>query len=311
MVQVLCCSRSSIVKGACGIGLGFSCQDLLSRVEAPDDSNANEESHKMLEERLLGRIVRTFFMILHPVAASSANNLETLCAHFPASADDIDTSITSELLDYDCDYLEDDIWGIAGLVIGLGSSIGAMYRAGAYDAVLKVKDLIISWIPRMSSSVQSYGSSSERSEMLLSVGSCLALPLVVASCQRVEMMDGNELDHLVNGYMELISDLLSVNKTGAFHKSLLMASTAGAGSLLSCILSEGLHFIEVERVKCLLELFRKCYSSPYPPIVHLGGMLGIVNAFGAAAGNLVDFHSFNSSVQTGYDQKVVVLFCFM
>ncbi|PPS18896.1 hypothetical protein GOBAR_AA01700 [Gossypium barbadense] len=303
LLEVLCCSRSSIVKGACGIGLGFSCQDLLSRVETPDDSNANGESHKMLEERLLGRIVRTFSMILHPVAASSANNLETLCAHFPASTDDIDTSITSDLLDDDCDYLEDDIWGIAGLVIGLGSSIGAIYRAGVYDAVLTVKDLIISWIPPMSSSVQSYGSSSERSEMLLSVGSCLALPLVVAFCQRVEMMDGNELDHLVNGYMELISDLLSVHKTGAFHKSLLMASTAGAGSLLSCILSEGLHFIEVERVKCLLELFRKCYSSPYPPIVHLGGMLGIVNAFGAGAGNLVDFHPFNSSVQTGYDQK--------
>ncbi|XP_012483835.1 protein RST1 [Gossypium raimondii] len=303
LLEVLCCSRSSIVKGACGIGLGFSCQDLLSRVETPDDSNANGESHKMLEERLLGRIVRTFSMILHPVAASSANNLETLCAHFPASTDDIDTSITSDLLDDDCDYLEDDIWGIAGLVIGLGSSIGAIYRAGVYDAVLTVKDLIISWIPPMSSSVQSYGSSSERSEMLLSVGSCLALPLVVAFCQRVEMMDGNELDHLVNGYMELISDLLSVHKTGAFHKSLLMASTAGAGSLLSCILSEGLHLIEVERVKCLLELFRKCYSSPYPPIVHLGGMLGIVNAFGAGAGNLVDFHPFNSSVQTGYDQK--------
>ncbi|KAK8604218.1 hypothetical protein V6N13_099167 [Hibiscus sabdariffa] len=82
-----------------------------------------------------------------------------------------------------------------------------------------------------------------------------------------------------------------------------MASTAGAGSLLSCILSEGLHFIEVERVKCLLELFRKCYSSPYPPIAHLGGMLGIVNAFGAGAGNLVDFHPYNPSVHAGYDQK--------
>ncbi|KAK8631468.1 hypothetical protein V6N13_028254 [Hibiscus sabdariffa] len=303
LLEVLCCSKSSIVKGACGIGLGFSCQDLLSRVEAPDDSNANEENHKMLEERLLGRIVRTLSLMLHPVADSSANTLESLCAHFPTGTDDIDTSITSELLDDDSNGLDDDIWGIAGLVIGLGSSIGAMYRAGAYDAALKVKELIISWIPHMSSSVQTVDSSNERSEILLSVGSCLALPHVVAFCQRVEMVDGNELDHLINGYVELISDLLSVNKSGSFHKSLLMASTAGAGSLLSCILSEGLHFIEVEHVKCLLELFRKCYSSPYPPIVHLGGMLGIVNALGAGAGNLVDFHPFNPSVHAGYDQK--------
>ncbi|XP_039008484.1 protein RST1 isoform X2 [Hibiscus syriacus] len=303
LLEVLCCSKSSIVKGACGIGLGFSCQDLLSRVEAPDDSNANEENHRMLEERLLGRIVRTLSLMLHPVAASSANTLESLRANFSAGTDDIDASITSELLDDDSNDLDDDIWGIAGLVIGLGSSIGAMYRAGAYDAVLKVKDLIISWIPHMSSSVQTFDSSNERSEILLSVGSCLALPLVVAFCQRLEMVDGNELDHLINGYVDLISDLLSVNKSGAFHKSLLMASTAGAGSLLSCILSEGLHFVDVERVKCLLELFRNCYSRPYPPIVHFGGMLGIVNAFGAGAGNLVDFHPFNPSVHTGYDQK--------
>ncbi|XWS44143.1 hypothetical protein CRYUN_Cryun15aG0019200 [Craigia yunnanensis] len=303
LLEVLCCSKSSLVKGACGIGLGFSCQDLLSRVEATDDSNANEENPKMQEERLLGRIVRTLSLMLCPVADSSAYTLERLCAHFPASRDDIVTSITSELLDDNCDDLEDDIWGISGLVIGLGSSIGAIFRAGAYDAVLKVKDLIISWIPHMNSSVQDFGSSNERSEILLSVGSCLALPLVVAFCQKVEMVDGNELDHLVNGYMELISELLSVNKSGTFHKSLVMASTAGAGSLLACILSEGVHVIEVERVKCLLELFRKCYSSPYPPIIHLGGMFGVVNAFGAGAGNLVDFHPLNSSVHTGYDQK--------
>ncbi|XP_021298973.1 protein RST1 isoform X2 [Herrania umbratica] len=303
LLEVLCCSKSPLVKGACGIGLGFSCQDLLSRVEATDDSTANEENHKMQEERLLGRIVRTLSLILCPAADSSANSLESLCAHFPASTDDIYTSVISDLLYDNCDDLEDDIWGIAGLVIGLGSSIGAIFRRGAYDAVLKIKDLIISWIPHMNSLVQNFDSSGERSGILLSVGSCLALPLVVAFCQRVEMVDGNELDHLVNGYMELISELLSVNKSDTFHKSLLMASTTGAGSLLACILNEGVHVIEVERVNCLLELLRKCYSSPYPPIIHLGGMLGVVNALGAGAGNLFHFHPLNSLVHSGYDQK--------
>lgn len=257
-------SRSSLVKGACGIGLGFSCEDLLSRVDATDDSDGNEEHPKMQEARLLGRIVRTLSLTLCPVADFSATTLDSICTHFPASRDDIDTSVTSELLDDHCDDLEDDIWGISGLVIGLGSTIGAIFRAGAYDAVRTVKDLIISWIPHMNSTVQNLGSSSERSAILLSVGSCLALPLVVAFCQRMEMVDGNELDNLINGYIELISELLSVNISGTFHKSLLVASTAGAGNLLACILSEGVHFIEVERVKCLLELFRKCYSSPYP-----------------------------------------------
>ncbi|XP_021891964.1 protein RST1 isoform X2 [Carica papaya] len=66
-----------------------------------------------------------------------------------------------------------------------------------------------------------------------------------------------------------------------------MASCVGAGSLLACILNEGVHSIEVEQVEHLLELFRKCYSNPFPSIVHLGGILGVVNALGAGAGNLI------------------------
>ena len=91
-------------------------------------------------------------------------------------------------------------------------------------------------------------------------------------------MDDNELDHLLNGYMELISELVSVKKSGSYHQSLLMASCIGAGSLLACILNEGVHLIVVECVKALLELFRKCNSDPYPPLIHLGGMLRVVNA---------------------------------
>ena len=112
----------------------------------------------------------------------------------------------------------------------------------------------------------------------MSVGSCLALPIVMAFCHRVELMDDIELDHLLNGYVELISQLVSIRKSGSFHQSLLMASCIGAGSLLACILNEGVHLIVVECVKGLLELFRKCNSDPYPPLIRMGGMLGVVNA---------------------------------
>ena len=124
----------------------------------------------------------------------------------------------------------------------------------------------------------------------MSVGSCLALPIVVTFCQRVELMDDNELDHLLNGYMELISELVSVKKSGSFHQSLLMASCIGAGGLLACILNEGVHSIEVECVKGLLELFRKYYSNSYPPLIHLDGVFE-VNDIGAAAGLLVHINS--------------------
>ncbi|XP_022750556.1 protein RST1 isoform X8 [Durio zibethinus] len=69
LLEVLCCSKSCLVKGACGIGLGFSCQDLLSRVEATDDSNANEENPKMQEERLLGGM----FGVVNALGAGAGN----------------------------------------------------------------------------------------------------------------------------------------------------------------------------------------------------------------------------------------------
>ncbi|XP_062010189.1 protein RST1 isoform X1 [Rosa rugosa] len=302
LVEVMCNSKSTLVKGACGVGLGFSCQDLLTRADAADYSSTEKDSDKMSERDLLGVIVKALLRMISDITQVAPDILESLSAYFPPSRDDIDTNITAELSNKNCDNSLEDIWGIAGLVLGLASSVGAMYRAGAHDAIFKLKDVMVSWVPHMNRLVQGSGSYSGGSEIVLSVGSCLAVPILVAFCQRVELMDETEVNHLVNGYRELISELLSVKKSGTFYHSLLMASCIGAGSLLACILNEGVHAIEVERVKDLLELFKKCYSSPYPPLVHFGGMLGVVNAMGAGAGILLDRPPL-TSVQAPFEQK--------
>lgn len=303
--QVACGSKNSLVKGACGIGLGFSCQDILTRFESVNDSDTGQETFKMQEVDLLGKIVRTLSEMICQLTQSSSELLETLSSYFPLSIYDADRCKTSELSYENSNDLEEDIWGVAGLILGLGSSVNAIYRAGANEAVLKIKDLIISWIPHVNPSYQNSSFHDERSDMVLSVGSCLALPMVVAFCQRVELVNDTELDYIVGGYMELISELVSLKKTGAFHESLLMASCTGLGSLLACILNEGVHPLEVECVKGLLELFRKSYSSPYPPLIHFGGMLGVVNALGAGAGTLVHSYPSMISLQTGHEQKVI------
>lgn len=286
--------------------MGFSCQELLTWVAAADGTNLDKETYKIEEMELLGRTVKALSMMIFQLAPSSSKFLEGLSAHFPVGTCDVKMNITSELSDENADDLEDDIWGVAGLVIGLASSISVIYRAGKHDAVLKIKDLIVSWIPHVNSLVENYGSGCERSEIVLSVGSSLALPIIVAFCRGVELMDDKELDHLVHSYRELISELLSVNKSGNFHKSLLMASCVGGGSLLACLLNEGAYSLNVDHVNSFLELFRKCYSNPYPAIVHLGGMLGVVNALGAGAGYLIHANPLNSFIGAGYAQKVVM-----
>lgn len=284
--------------------MGFSCQDLLTRVEASDESNLEKETHKIQEVEILGRIVRVLSQMMCKLSPSLFDLLESISVYFPLATDDTDPYLTAESLDENCNGLEEDIWGIAGLVLGLGSSIGAIYRSGAHDVVHKIKAFIISWISNSNPLVQnSFGS--EALDIVFSVGCCLALPSVVAFCQRVELINDTELDHLVSGLKELISEVLSVKKSCAFRQSLLMASCVGAGSLLACISNEGVHSLEVELVKDLLALFRECYSNPHPPLIPLGGMLGVVNALGAGAGTVV--HNYPSTtLQIAYGQMVII-----
>lgn len=285
--------------------MGFICQDLLTWVEAADGLNFDSETFKMQEIELLGKIIRSLSTIICQFTESSPETLRSLSGYFPKGAYATDTNINLEFLD-EHDLLEQDVWGLAGLVLGLGSSIFAAYRAGEIDVVIKIKDLIVSWVPYVNPSIQRLGSCNERPEMLLSIGACLALPFVVAFCHRVELVDNGELDYLLHGYRELISVLVSVKKSGVFHESFLVASCASAGTLLGCILNEGVHFVEVKLVVGLLELFRKCYSISNPPVVHFGGMLGVVSSLAADLGILFRSHPLTSSGHTGDRQKVAL-----
>ncbi|KAE9585989.1 hypothetical protein Lalb_Chr24g0397171 [Lupinus albus] len=302
LLEVLFVSRSSLVKGACGVGLGFSCQDLLIRVEAADDSAVEKETDKVPESELLGRIVRALATMLHDRTQSSSDVLDSLCSCFPPDSYDMNAKAFEPFSENNED-LEEDIWGVAGLVLGLATSISAIYRAGKLEAVTKIKKLVISCLPYANSLFQGTNFLGEESDTVLAIGSCIALPTIVTFCQRMELMDGIELDNIVAGFKELISELISLRKSGILHQSLLMASCVGAGTVISCILNEGVHSIEVECVNDLLELFKKCYSNPFPSLVHLGGMLGVVNAMGAGAGILAYMNFPNYTKHSCYEKK--------
>ncbi|KAL5152789.1 Protein RST1 [Glycine soja] len=302
LLEVLSDSKSSLVKGACGVGLGFSCQDLLTRVETSDTSTVMKETEYVPESVLLGRIIRALATMIQQRTRCSSDVLDSLCSCFPLGSYDMSAK-GYEQLSENSEDLEEDIWGVAGLVLGLANSISAIYRAGELETVIKIKNLLMSWLPYLHSLVESSTFQWKESEHVLALGSCIALPTVVAFCQRMELINDVELDRIVVGFKELISELIAVKKSGILHHSLLMASCVGAGTVLSCILNEGVYSIEVERVKCLLELFRKCYLNPFPFLVHLGGMLGVVNAVGAGAGILVNMNFPNYSRQSGYQKE--------
>ncbi|KAJ0711363.1 hypothetical protein HanOQP8_Chr09g0323011 [Helianthus annuus] len=281
LLEVACMSKSTLVRGACGVALGYSCQDLLTRFQAGDD-------YEMHETELLGKIIRTLCRLIDQYAQFSTTTLQTLSEYFPQVTNTTDPYITPSFSNKSSDYVEEDIWGVSGLIIGLGSSVTAIYRSGRIDAAKKIKNLITSWIPL-----------ENRSKPVLSTGACLAIPFVVSFSQKVELIDGAELEYLASGYRDLINELVSTKKSGAFRQSLLMASCVGAGNFLGCVLNEGIHSLDATCVRELLDIFKKIYSSSQPPLLHLGAMLGVVNALGAGGGTLflhcpLSFSSSNS-----------------
>ncbi|GAB2284260.1 hypothetical protein Dimus_018726 [Dionaea muscipula] len=283
LIQVAQDSKNTLVKGACGVGLGFSCQCLVTQIPAVVTTSA-EGSLYMLEAELLGKIVRVLSLTICELTRCSSNILQLLIQYIPPASDGGTSSITSESICMCSEEREEDIWGVVGVIMGLGTCINPLYRTGSHDAVSNIKSLIISWIIEGNLEVQSSGFFLDSSMALLTSGACLALPSVVSFCHRVELMQDSELDELLVCYKEIISRLLYHKTSGNMHQSLLMASCVGAGNLVACILKEGVHYLEIQLMKEFLILFKKAYSSSYPHIVPFGGMLGIINMMGAGAG---------------------------
>lgn len=281
LLQVAFKSKSSLVKGACAVGLGFSCQDHHRKIDFDGSSSLSEVE-------LLRKIIGALSMMICQSSQSSANILKKLPSCIPDGRDaNSDHIVPIDLVYVNSGDMGEDIWGVIGLTLGLASSVSALYRAGAHDAVLIIKNWLFSHIPLISPSVEKLDITDKR-EMILATSSCVALPIVVAFCQQVELIEDMEIQQVLSGSMELVSELADIENSGIFYQSLLMASCIGLGNLLSSISNGGLHPLNVESVKNMLALFRKSYSTCRPSFVHFGGMLGVVNALGADAGMLVE-----------------------
>lgn len=295
LFQVLRSSKSYLVKGASGVGLGFSCRNLLTSIKVNDDSKFDVTW--IAEATLLGKIVRTLSLMIINICPSY-DSLKNLGDNFPSEIDHIGDEENTECSFRSLDNIDEDVWGVAGLVIGLGDSVIAIQRFGATDVLLKIKDILISSI--------NSPLCNEITENSLSVGSCIVLPTVLAVCQGAELINNN-MDSLFDCYSTLISEILSEKLSVNFQQSLLMASCIGAGSFLSYILNDGVHPLKINVVKNFLEVMKSIYTCPYPPAFQFYGMLGIVNAFGAGAGLLTMSFSQAVSLKSSYIQKVSLL----
>jgi hypothetical protein len=261
--QVIRTSESNLVRGACGAGLGYASKSLFGGVQE------NIAFMKSEEMKLFETIFSTLSALISKHHPSTASSFKALLTEAFSGA--------PKLIPEACDFLNEDPWGVAGLVFGLGISIFALYRAEAYKAVIILKNLLISWVAN---------AFNEITEVPLCIGSCLALPMVISFSHRVELSRNDELDSLFNYYSLLISELIQTKKSCGIYMDVLMAASMGAGSLISCIANDGVYSRRIDVLKDLLQSIETVYTKACSPLVQLGGLMGVVNAFGAAAGDL-------------------------
>ncbi|CBI34876.3 unnamed protein product, partial [Vitis vinifera] len=72
LIEVACGSKNALVKGACGVGLGFSCQDLLTRFEAVNDSNLELNCYPSMISLQTGYEQKESSYIMGPLLSSPA-----------------------------------------------------------------------------------------------------------------------------------------------------------------------------------------------------------------------------------------------
>lgn len=292
------------MKGACGTGLGFTCHGLMSNMKSSLDPSFGKETSDTTEHRLLRNIIGTLSSMISQLCPSAVDSLQGLCMCFePTPGNIFPDKTNADAVKFDC--LE-DVWGAAGLVLGLGNSITALYKGGYQEMVLMVKDIMMTWI---SGEKKGY-TGKAKLELPLSIGSCFVLPSVLAFSWRMELVN-DEIDHIVAKYTKLVNNLLDEQNLGRLHQSLLMTSCIGVGNLVSYILDEGVHLLTSDDLKSLLELMRKAYTHEYSSHVHLGGLLGVVNVMGAGAGIIVDLWPRPSSSERDcFSEKVAIFISF-
>uniref|UniRef100_A0A803MT51 DUF3730 domain-containing protein n=1 Tax=Chenopodium quinoa TaxID=63459 RepID=A0A803MT51_CHEQI len=224
LIEVVCESRNILVKGACGIGLGYSCQDLLTR-DVTADNALDQASFVLQEKALLGKIVRTLSLTIWQLTKISSDLLVSLSKYKAPGLEDDDTKATSPMT---VKRDEDDQWGVTGLVMGFGMSVSALSRAGSYDAMCSIKILLTSWIAEADSILTESTTGCQSLDMLLTTGACLVLPTVASVCRRLEKMHDNELSDLLLCYENLISKLQMEKTCNILHHNQLMAACVGS-----------------------------------------------------------------------------------
>ncbi|CAK9278843.1 unnamed protein product [Sphagnum jensenii] len=291
MVHARTTDRGTVL-GACGVGLGIICQSLLLTNVTGETLEGLTKIDKNQEVDLLLQIVSSLIHLTMQVCPRAADQLRALAESTLLSG--VKFWVGDGLNKNHWQKEDDDMWGVCGLVWGLGSAVTALERAQCIPLVLNIANLMISWLPEEIPSFHKslrMKTAAFSEAMSLATGAVLVLPTCVEVCLRLELLEEADVSSILQRLCAFVDKGINnkvVEKgTTKIPGLATAAACVGAGNLLAVVLEErGIgsgHDNEV--ISSLLNVLNTAGSGALQTVSggRLCAMMGIANALGAGA----------------------------
>ncbi|KAG6543981.1 hypothetical protein Mapa_014605 [Marchantia paleacea] len=285
-------SDRGIVRGACGLALGFICQDLL-RGESSSKSLAGLAGvSRQREMEALVQIVLSLVQLTSETCTLAGPSLSKFLGLLRSEVIAKERLTKTFIPEEGPKLEEDDFWAVVGLVWGLGSSVTGLEQLCCPVLVSSLTELIVSWISisatEKSEEMGSIQGLEQRnvSESFLAAGACLALPTCLNVSSRLEILTEN-VDSILQKVQSLIQLATKPENSASLESwpsTLFAALYIGAGNAFAACLQDGSHSLRLESLESLVSCLQEGVNEPkFGNLAQLGAAIGISNVLGGGA----------------------------
>ncbi|BFI25408.1 hypothetical protein MPTK2_1g20850 [Marchantia polymorpha subsp. ruderalis] len=314
-------SDRGIVRGACGLALGFICQGLLRGENGSKSLAGLAGVSRQREMEALVQIVLSLVQLTSetcPLAEPSLSNFLGLLRSEVIAKERLTKTFTPE---EGPKLEEDDFWAVVGLVWGLGSSVTGLEQLCCPLLVSSLTEVIISWISicatEKSEEMGSIQGLEQRnvSKSFLAAGACLALPTCLNVSSRLEILT-EKVDSILQKIQSLIQVATKPENSAileSWPSPLFAALYIGAGNAFATCLQDGSHSLRLESLESLVSCLQEGVKEPkFGSLAQLGATIGISNVLGggvallkARSNRMQDSH-FPSKLQVGGAHQLMI-----
>lgn len=277
LIECLSKSDRDIVRGACGMALGFLCQNLVSQ---DGKCEPGADLAGTVQERELSIHAFVFENILNLLSIWCPETFEVLQKigrHTLESSGNKLKNLCSPQIKSSSESGKECIWTVAGLAMAIGSSVVALERIGAPKSISHVTEFLIQGI-------HTFHSGPDKDCFFsLAIGSFISLPTCIETCLRLGILR-EEVDTLLQNEKDF---LVLCKSDKYFPAELRMAACIGSGNLLATLLHHGTHKLTLEDIHSIIESLKSVALGKNCALSSLGGFIGLANALGAGTALVV------------------------